>query len=108
MSRYIRTKTGIYKYHGEVIYEDNKYYTSVHLEILAMADKPEKLCEGFYIDVKGKPFNPLWVYKDFASCIKAATLLEENNIYGFVRTPNGFDFVYKFDNEVKENKGKSE
>ncbi len=98
---FIRTKTGIYKYDGEVICENNKYYTPTRLEVLAIADKPEELCEGFYIDVKGKPFNPLWMYKDFASCIKAASLLEENSIYGFIRTANGFDFVYKFDKEVK-------
>ncbi len=96
---FIRTKTGIYKYDGEVICENNKYYTPTRLEVLAIADKPEELCEGFYIDVKGKPFNPLWMYKDFASCIKAASLLEENSIYGFIRTANGFDFVYKFDKE---------
>ncbi len=64
--------------------------------ILRMGNEPQDLCDGFYIDIPGRAFNPLWVYKDFASCQKAATLLEENYIKGFIKTEKGLIFVWDF------------
>lgn len=64
--------------------------------ILRMGNEPQDLCDGFYIDIPGRTFNPLWVYKDFASCQKAATLLEENYIKGFIKTEKGLIFVWDF------------
>ena len=64
--------------------------------ILRMGNEPQDLCDGFYIDIPGRAFNPLWVYKDFASCQKAATLLEENHVKGFIKTESGLIFVWNF------------
>lgn len=73
----------------------------VERPITHMGDEPQELCDGFYIDIPGRAFNPLWIYKDFASCQKAATLLEENYIKGFVKTEEGLTFVWNFSkNEV--------
>lgn len=84
--------------------EDNKeYFILIHCghgiverPILRMGNDPQDLCDGFYIDIPGRAFDPLWVYKNFASCQKAATLLEENCIKGFIKTEEGLIFVWDF------------
>lgn len=51
------------------------------------------LCDGYYIDVKGRPFNCLWVYNDLTSCKKAAALLQEHTIRGFVKLSDSLKFI---------------
>lgn len=83
--------------------DDKEYFILIKCDhgiierpILRMGNEPQDLCDGFYIDIPGRAFDPLWVYKDFASCQKAATLLEENYIKGFIKTEEGLIFVWDF------------
>lgn len=121
MSKFIRTKDGIFEvrtisdepiidFNGKPDYEDTraiytttdeKYTYYYGYQVIKEADTIEELCDGFYIDIPGRDFNSLWVYKDFASCQKAATLLEENHVKGFIKTEKGLIFVWDFSkNEV--------
>ena len=105
MNKFIRTKDGrIISYDKNANKIDLPMILNYPNQILKQAYTVDELCDGFYIDIPGRAFNPLWAYKDFASCQKAATLLEENHVKGFIKTEKGLIFVWNFSkNEVINN-----
>lgn len=116
MSKYIRTKDGIY----EAVIKDfkgnfdeneicilveanhNHQYYLLKKDIIAQADTIEELCDGFYIDVLGDGafnFDGLYVYNDFDDFkehyISYYTYDDVENGYGFIKTSKGLIYVAK-------------
>lgn len=72
-------------------------------EIIAQADTPEELCDGFYNDILGEGifnFDELYMYKDFESFKDDwnSYRIYDNwsgNGYGFIKTDKGLIYVAK-------------
>lgn len=117
MSKFIRTKYGIYEVESEYLDNDGKWigYNIVgndiaiilRTQVIKEADTVEELCDGFYNDILGDGafnFDGLYIYNDFESFKgdwKAYRIYDdwEGNGYGFIKTGKGLIYVAKMNDK---------
>lgn len=111
MSKYIRTKDGIYE-----LKENGLEQTPKEIQIALMnkdyktSDTIEELCDGFYNDILNDfdcfGFDGLYIYNNFESFKedwKGYRTYDnwQGNGYGFIKTDKGLIYVAKMDNDGK-------
>ena len=113
MSKYIRTKNGIYEVikndFGECIKIDGGFILidDIKDKIIKESDTIEELCDGFYIDVCEPIFEKQFIFpkKEYYKFLYIIEELKKENVkytvYGFIKTSKGLIYVAEMNENGK-------